>query len=216
MLIDCECYIYSWIQPVCTIYVLRLQKTVEVTAAGLPYSLLLTFPKALSTFVSSSSILSALQVRESLQEEFSMDFLSQSWKQFHTTAKDDPTGSRWGFELASACISFTLHEPPLFFLIRLFRQQLISALSFLMCHMMWSEFPVFPSHKGKPHFKKWRDVHCACLPPKELHIWSLHMLKGSRWTCDPFYAGLWARVTSVRPRGMSGGGHCETTQRKDG
>lgn len=56
MLIDSELYIYSWILPVCTVYVFRVQKTVAVTTAGVPYSLLLTFPKALSTNVGSSSM----------------------------------------------------------------------------------------------------------------------------------------------------------------
>lgn len=37
-------------------YVFRLQKAVEVTTAGVPYSPLLTFPKALSTNVGSSSM----------------------------------------------------------------------------------------------------------------------------------------------------------------
>lgn len=48
-------------------FVFRLQKAVEVTTAGVPYSPLLTFPKALSTTVSSGSVLRPEEPAEGFQ-----------------------------------------------------------------------------------------------------------------------------------------------------
>ena len=104
MLIDSESYIYSWILPVCTVYVFRSQKTVEVTTAGVPLFATADFPKS---FVNKRG----LQLRLGRACKTISPWTFSSSKQFRTCTKDDPTGSGWGFELASVCTAFMAYKP---------------------------------------------------------------------------------------------------------
>lgn len=149
------CNVYLFMNSVCLYYlcILIWEESRGISTAGVPYSLLLTFAKALSTNMGWNSISLPSHWGTACRKisDWKHWLLLTEFKAADTTIKDDSFGSQV-IELVIVCMIFILYCPLPHFAHSLTSSSVVF-LDFWFCMMwMWCVFspPLFPSlNKGK-------------------------------------------------------------------